>query len=149
MNKETLALEQVNQERNWSALMSLYRERVRFRGYTCRPSVSSAVSDRDGAGILRNVMPGLTTTEHDALARLHEDMAARCKESWSTIVDQAARETFGRGYVFSDYKISGIARSEFTEERKEQLRTLAHAETHHHKAAAAHAYLAKGRMRLH
>lgn len=144
-----VAVRQVVVENEYSAFMATYKERVRLRHYNSRPSVLSAVSASDGARILRQVMPGLTRLEHAALAAVHEDMAEGCSTAWSALVDIASIETSGRPYSIFDYKISCIAREEFIEERKEQLRVVALAGTAHRTAARAHARLAAGRMKLH
>ncbi|MBN3761326.1 hypothetical protein [Burkholderia sp. Ac-20365] len=149
MNSETQALAQVQLERDWSGTMTLYAHQVRLRGYNVRPSVCSAVDTVDGAKILQTVMPGLTKTQHDALARIHAVMAEQCTTAWATLVDLASEETFGRPYAFGDYKISAVARDEYSPERKDQLRVLAHAQSRHKRAAQAHARLAKSRLRLH
>lgn len=152
MNEET-ALQQVKVEHDWIGLMSMYRTPASIRGWNIKPSVNQAHDAGTAAKILRKVLadvqPGLTQAEHIAIALVHEDMAARCLDAWSTIVNCASKETFGRDYEFADYNISGIACDAYREERKEQLRTLSHAATKHANAARAHARLGNGRYRLH
>lgn len=148
MNEEAKAIAAVQTELDWRPLMAIYDLNVRLRGYNTRPSVNSACSTSDAARILRTTMPFLTAAEHVAIGNIHLDMAARALSSWSTIVNLASLETFGRQYQLTDYKISGIARDEYSCERKEQLRLLIRAATRHNKAALAHQYLAKsGRSR--
>lgn len=149
MNAESHALEHVRVEENWKSTLDGYGTGVRLPKYNIRPSVFSAVNDSDAAKVLRQIMPGLSHREHDALSRLHADMAAMCETSWSVIANQASIEAFGRPYEFEDYKICAIAREEYAAERKEQLRTLAYSRSKHIAAAGAHAKLAAGRMRLH
>lgn len=140
---------QVRKEIEWQPLMGVYAERVRMPKYNIRPSVMSAISERDGAKILRQVMPGLTRGEHKALAAIHEDMAKHCQQSWNGLLDLASLETFGRPFGSCDYRISGIARDEYPNARKEQLRTLAHGASCHKRAARAHGYLATSRLLAH
>jgi len=149
MNAVTHALEHVRTEQNWTSTLDGYGQRVRLPKYNIRPSVFSALTDSEAAKILRQIMPGLSHSEHDALSRLHSDMADLCESSWAVIVNQASIEAFGRPYQFTDYKICAIAREEFSEERKEQLRTLAYSRSKHLAAARAHAKLATGRMKMH
>ncbi|MGF6440310.1 hypothetical protein [Paraburkholderia youngii] len=143
MNEEAKALAAVQNERAWRPLMAIYEVAVRLPRYTRNPSVNSAHSTADAARILHKVMPPLTVAEHQALANVHLDMMATALTSWATIVNLACLETFGRPYQFSDYRVSGVARDEFTMERKEQLRLLSRAETRHRNAARAHDALAK------
>ena len=149
MNPVFNALEQVRIEQNWASTLDGYGQQVRLPKYNIRPSVFSASNASDAAKILRLIMPGLSRGEHDALSRLHAEMADMCESSWSVIVNQASLETFGRTYSFGDYKVCAVAREEFSAERKEQLRTLAYSRTKHLAAARAHAKLAAGRMKLH
>ncbi|WP_321935503.1 hypothetical protein [Paraburkholderia sp. J8-2] len=149
MKEKAAAEAHVETEKSWSALMSLYETQVPFPRYNGKPSVLRAVSDSDAARILRNVLPGLTREEHQSMASIHEDMAERCRLAWDLIVNLASVETFARPYGFMDYKISGIAREEYSDIRKDQLRVLAHNQTKHSRAARAHAKLASGRMKLH
>ncbi|HIH2745416.1 TPA: hypothetical protein ACYLN4_001096 [Burkholderia lata] len=140
---------QVQKEIAWKPLMGVYAERVRLPKYNIQPSVMSATDERDGAKILREVLPGLTRGEHKALAAVHEDMAKHCQQSWDALLDVASLETFGRPFGSCDYRISGIARDEYPDVRKEQLRTLAQGASRHKRAARAHAYLATGRLLHH
>lgn len=147
MNDEIRSIETVHTIQKWNSTMNLYRKGIKLRGYNVRPSVVSAVNNVDGARILRKIMPTLTEAEHAALARVHLDMAARCLTSHATIVECASQETFGRRYEFCDYKVALIVSDAYPDARKEQLRALALAVTHHERAARAHAHL--GRVKLH
>lgn len=142
MNEEARAFAALETEAAWSKTMAIYGEEVRMRRYNIKPSVNTACTTADSARILRSLMPSLTVEEHRAIANVHLDMAARALTSWSTIVNLASLETFGRRYETWDYKVSGIARDEFSNVRKEQLRVLMHAATKHNRAASAHEALA-------
>lgn len=143
MNEEAKALAAVQNELVWRPTMAFYDAPVRLPGYTRNPSVNSANSTGDSARVLRKIMPWLSVAEHRAMAQVHLDMLALALTSWATIVNLASLETFGRRYEFSDYRVSAIAREEFSVERKEQLRLLSHAATKHRNAARAHEALAK------
>ena len=148
MNEEAKALAAVQNETAWRRTMVIYDAPVRLPAYTRSPSVNSANSTGDSARVLRKVMPWLSVAEHRAMANVHLDMMALALTSWATIVNLASLETFGRKYEFSDYRVSAIAREEFSAERKEQLRLLSHAETKHRNAARAHEALAKRGLAL-
>lgn len=132
----------------YSSLMTAYHERVSLPSYNILPSVISAVSAADTARILRVTLPALTKQQHAAMASVHYDLSKDARIAWSALLDIAAKETFGRPFQFSDYKISSIGRDEFSHARKEQLRLLSQASSQHAGAGRAHAYLAKGRLQL-
>lgn len=62
--------------------------------------------------------------------------------AWDLVVDQAMRDTFGRPYEATDYKIAGIARDEFPSEVKDLLRFLAQSKSSHGSAAFLFRYVA-------
>lgn len=121
-----------------------YRQPISLRGYNRNVTVLSALTAQDAAKVLQHVMPGLTRAEHQHLAGAHEAEARRQSNEWSRLADEASMETFGRPFgCFADYKISGIARSEYSEEKKRALRFAAHAEGNHRAASRAHAWAAR------
>lgn len=122
---------------------AVYHQRIKLRGYNGRISVFMAASDRDAAKVLKRLKPDWTPEDHASLAKKHAEAAEIQKKEWSRLVNQAAMETFGRPFEFIDYKISGIARDEFSEGMKTALRFAAHAETYHGKASQAHAMAAR------
>ena len=77
--------------------------------------------------------------EHLKRADIFARAAENAEKMWSKTVEKASMETFDRPYEFSDYKVSGIARSEYSEKRKNQLRTLAHSMSIFKTLARAHA----------
>lgn len=62
----------------------------------------------------------------------------QASDEWMQKVDKYFFDTFGRKYSLSDYRISGIARDEFTDEQKEDLRRLIDLERDARKIADAH-----------
>jgi hypothetical protein len=84
-----------------------------------------------------------TKEQHMFLAELFSSEAMRAEDGWSKVVEKASQETFGRPYQIQDYKVSGIARSEYSEKRKDQLRFFAYAQSVFKTLAHAHAEAAK------
>lgn len=74
-----------------------------------------------------------------------ERLAERSRRAWSREAERAALETFGRPWQFTDYRISGIGSDQFTDERKERLRFLAHRRSDYLSAFALHEWLAGAR----
>lgn len=62
----------------------------------------------------------------------------QARKEWIEKVEKYFFETFGRSYNIHDYKISGIARDEFTDEQKNDLRRLVKLENDACKIADAH-----------
>jgi len=81
--------------------------------------------------------------EHLKRADLLARAAINFENQWSKVANKASMEAFGRPYEFTDYKISGIARDEYSEKRKNQLRSLAHGMGIFKTLARAHADAAK------
>ena len=111
--------------------------------YTRRVSVLSVHDAADGRRLLKRFMPGLTPEQHREIADGHVQKAREHGAEWNKNADEAVMETFGRPWSFHDYRVSGIAREEFSEERKEILRTHARRRGEHHRLAILH-YMAAG-----
>lgn len=124
-----------------------YAKTIRLRGYTRRTGITvlQALSAGDAATVLIRANPDWTKADHLHLAAAHHDEATRQKAAWSRIVNEASLATFGRPYGIWDYKVSGIAREEFSAEHKEALRFAAHAGGNHATLALAHERAAKRR----
>jgi hypothetical protein len=105
----------------------------------------SVLSSHGGAlrrKIMRMQFPRSTREDHARAARGHHQAAAKYDKAWGRIADKASKETFDRPWTFSDYRVSGIGRSEFPERLKKLLRSAAHRASEHNVAAAAHEAMA-------
>lgn len=120
-----------------------YQERIKLRGYNCRVNVLMATNDTDGGRVLKRLNPSWTKGDHKALAEQHAQLGKQMHNEWNALLDVAALQAFGRKYHITDYRISGIACEEFSDEHKDRLRYLAHASTHHRAVARAHASAAR------
>lgn len=118
---------------------------LRLKGYRSPVTISQASTSSDAAKVLTRLHPGWSKLEHVQLAEAHLDQYKGLLRRWSEVLDQAAMQTFGREYHISDYRISGIACEEFSEEHKAQLRTLIHTAQKHKDIADAHREAAKYR----
>jgi hypothetical protein len=98
--------------------------------------------------LLRHRLPDWTVTQHVNAALFYKHQRERMARSWNKTADQAAQSTFGRPFEFTDYKISGIARDEFSESHKNRLRKLAHESGDSGVIGAAHWRAAGKRNRL-
>jgi hypothetical protein len=99
----------------------------------------------DGGKLLAKRLPGWTRADHTAAALHHEEKAQEMQADHSRLLDVAARETWGRDFEPTDYKISGIGSDEFSAKHKEELRRLAHTSSAHKDAARAHKMAARMR----
>jgi len=123
-----------------------YNTPVKLGGYNGKTTVHQANSSRDAANVLIRNNPGWSKADHAKLAAAHQKAADAHHEAWDKRVDQAHQETFGKPFGIGDYKVSGIARDEYSEEHKTALRTHAHSETKHDRLAAAHAAASTSRL---
>ncbi|MBG6083057.1 hypothetical protein [Rubrivivax gelatinosus] len=111
--------------------------------YTRRVSVLSVTDASDGRRLLKRFMPGLSAEVHRAIADGHVRKAQEHQALWAKNADEAMVETFARPFRVHDYRVSGIAREEFSDERKNVLRMCARRGSEHHRLAILH-YMAAG-----
>ena len=114
-----------------------------WRGNARPVSALTVLTASDGKQLLRRFMPNVGKAEHRILAERHMRASIEHGRKWSELVDVAAMEVFGRPFQPTDYRISSIAREEFSEEHKEALRQHSYAEGNHHQLAVLH-YMAAG-----
>lgn len=128
-------------------LGSLYHEAydtaVRLPGYNRQVTATGACSAADGVKVLKKTGPRWSREDHLRLAAAHTEAAAAADIRWRQQAEAASLETFGRSYRTEDYRISGIARDEFSDERKEALRLAAHGGSKHKTLAEIHAWAAR------
>lgn len=124
-----------------------YRAAIQLPKYNGKVTVFQAVSDADGARVLKRANPDWSQEDHLALARLHAAESSQLSAQYSALLDAAAQETFGRPFQVADYRISAIGCAEFSEERKTALRNAAYGKTRHLRLAHAH-LKAAGRRNL-
>jgi len=117
---------------------AVYTARQRVARYNGAQSPLS-MHGTDGGKILAQRFPGWGRAQHSAAAKKHEKKAAKLDREWSKVVNDAAQETWGRKYRVTDYRVSGIASSEFSDKHKDALRHAAQTATKHRDAAQAHA----------
>lgn len=91
-------------------------------GYTRRVTLLNVLTSHDGLRLMRKLLPDVSKAQFKALGLEHARRAREHTSAWSDRVDLACRTTFGRPFEFTDYRISGIAREEFSEEDKNLLR---------------------------
>lgn len=87
---------------------------------------------------LRRAFPDWTRADHDKAGEYHRKQAQTLKELWTSIANCAARITWGRDYVLTDYRISGVASLEFPKELQDALRYCAHTSGEHNSVAWTH-----------
>lgn len=97
----------------------------------------------DGAKILNRLRPDWTKNDHLRLAMEHEDIGESAETDWSKLVKDTFQKQFGRPMEMTDYKVSGVARSEFPDDVKDKLRELNEQSNDHKSLKVAHAYAAK------
>lgn len=107
-------------------------------GYTCRVTLLSLIGADAGRRLLRKLMPTVRKEQFLEIGQGHIKLALLHNAAWSTTVNQACMATFGRPYEFHDYKVSGVARDEFSDEDKNALRDHAYKKGQHHQLAIFH-----------
>lgn len=127
----------------------MYRSRVRLPKYNGTVTLFGALSDRDGARVLRRLAPAITNQQHAELAARHFRLAKHHRLRWGAALEAAALHHFGRPFDIGDYRISAIGLDVFDERFKNRARLHAHAFTEHELAARAHAYAARHVRRYH
>lgn len=125
---------------------SAYKDTIRLP--KCAGEVCVLTAHHSGYKVLIRLKPEWTKEDHERLDATHTDLKLALRAAWGHEFEAACQETFGRPSEIGDYKISGIGRSEFTEERKDRLRTLAHSDSKHSTIGAAHSEAARHRNRF-
>lgn len=120
-----------------------YIERVKVKGYTEKRNIFELHSPLEMGKVICSVMPNKSLMDHDSLAKMHIERYKTLQKEWSELVEKASMETFGRKYQITDYKVSGIACNEYSEDHKKELRRLSHAATAHQILSLAHEAAAK------
>lgn len=125
----------------------VYHMRVKLPGFNASLNIFSG--QHSAGKILNHVSKRAWSKEqHETLAAKHLKCAHAFEVLYNEKLDEASWATFGRPYSPFDYKISAIAREEYSEEHKEELRFMAHARTHHRDIAYAHLSAAYPRSAL-
>lgn len=102
-----------------------------------------ALTAADGAKVLRQANSEWTKSDHAKLAAQHLKMAEELDDEWMAVVSEQFKKQFGRDYSITDYKVSGVARSEFPSSIKDRLREINGMRNDHKSLAAAHEYASK------
>lgn len=118
--------------------LAAYDTAVKLRGYNGPITLFQAVNRTDSAQVLRRVAPNMGAQEHLRLSAAHEAQSQTLCKLWRTLVERAMQATFGRSYRVGDYKVSGVARDEFPDWYKGQLRFASQAGFNHSVLAQAH-----------
>jgi hypothetical protein len=122
-----------------------YHQAVQLPKYNGKVTVFQALSGTDGARVLRSVNPDWTAEDHMTLASLHQTESAKQQMRYGVLLNAAAKETFGRPFQVSDYRISAIGTDQFSDSMKTELREAAHAQSYHAIVARAHMTAARRR----
>lgn len=119
------------------------------KGYTF-PKITGEISPvRPGpstdkaAKALHLNLPDWTKQDHLDAARAHAEAAETADREWGRVRDAEHQRVFGTKPEFTDYKVSGIGRSEYSEKGKARLRALAGGRSRHTDLAHAHAHAAR------
>lgn len=125
---------------------SLYNTPVKLKGYNGGVTISTAHGDADKARVLIQLQPAMTRSQHASLARGFTTLSDHLDAEWNREIDEAAMETWGRPWRPTDYRISAIGSDEFSNERKNKLRTFAQGATKAKYIAQGHEAAAKSRL---
>ena len=77
-----------------------------------------------GANMLKRRLPSWTKADHEKAAAKLVKMISSLEEKYSQMLDAAAKETWGRKWNITDYRVSCVGSDEFSQKRKEQLRKV-------------------------
>lgn len=122
----------------------VYRERVKLRGYNGPVSVMSAHGS-DAGKILRKLHPEMTREEHLSYVAKYRKRAQALSALYSNLLNRAARQTWGRPWQTTDYRVSGIGSDEFSAPMKKRLREAVTLMNAYDRAFRAHHYAAGNR----
>ena len=129
---------------HWIAGTSEALYKRRFKPYKYNASVPILAMDRLNAGrFLAFQLPDWTKDQHVAAAKYYLKEKLRLKDAWNREANRAAKESFGRPFEFTDYRISGIGSDAFSEKRKNNLRKFAYGSSDASSAEFAHTAAAK------
>lgn len=118
-----------------------YTERVKLRGYNGPVSVFSA-HGADAGKVLRKLHPEMTREEHLAIAAKYRKRGYQMDTLYANLLNRAARQTWGRPWRTSDYRVSGIGSDEFSASMKKRLRDVVTLMNAYSRAYRAHEYAA-------
>jgi len=121
----------------------VYCSETKLKNWNGLVSVKNCGCERMAARLLKRAMPELTKQQHSAFAAYHSNRAAKLLSIWNRVMDRAAIETFGRPWIFTDYKICAIGCEDFSATHKRVLRHCAYRRTEHSHLARVHERLAK------
>ncbi len=125
-----------------------YSARVKLRGYTGERMATSAVTKRDAANILIAANRSWTRADHARLAELHRQAGTAQEAAYQKALNDAAQETFGRPFAFSDYRVCCIGSEQFSDAWKEIIRYHGYTAPKHKALAKAHLAASQSRRRI-
>lgn len=107
---------------------------------------SMAICQSHDSGHMRKMAKTLfsemSKEDHARLSLKWGDELKRLEEQWIGIVNREFFSRYHRRFSAYDYQVSGVARSEFDEQTKAQLRAICHKQVVASAARAAHALAA-------
>lgn len=96
---------------------------------------------------MRAHFPGTTTEKHLAFRNAARAMVEKQKLDWGKVADLEFQRLFNRKMGAGDYKVSCIARSEFSEPVKEILRKICFSENLYNEITRSHNLMLPARLR--
>jgi hypothetical protein len=122
---------------------SVYHQTTKLRGWNCKTAALRCHDAKIAARLIRRFGPTWTSQEHASIARYHTHRAEKLLAVYKRVLERAALHSLGRPWQFTDYKVSGVGRDEFSEAHKRVLRHCIHRSYEHEDMAEAHAVLAR------
>ena len=96
---------------------------------------------------MRTYFPGASVEQHVALRNAARIMVEKQKADWGKVADLEFQRVFNRKMEVRDYRVSCIARSEFSEPVKEALRKICFSENLYSEIARGHNLMLPARLR--
>ncbi len=124
-----------------NVLDKTYTERVKLRGYNGPVTVFSAHGS-DAGKVLRKLHPEMTREDHLSLAKKYLKRGYEMDRLYANLLNRAAKQTWGRAWQTTDYRVSGIGSNEFSAPMKKRLREAVTLMNAYSRAYRAHEYAA-------
>ncbi len=115
-----------------------YAEFTLKGNYRRKYNIFQGHSDSQLKEAVRKIMPKVSYDEHLALAKKYHTLYKEFEKKRWDLIESEFENQFGRKYQIYDYKVSGIARDDFSEDVKNKIRSLLDKEHDYYKAFELH-----------
>lgn len=104
--------------------LSIYNKTIKIRYQKQPQSLFGLSGSSNIRKWMRTYFPHATKEQHKQLRDQAKEKFEELDKEWSNIVETEFQRLFHRPFEVRDYRVSGIARDEFSAEVKEKLRSI-------------------------